>query len=89
MKKLFILLVGTLMSLQVFSQNIIAPTKSNSTNIDSITTYTYQIENTKYPIYKSKKGAYYIWKTSKKTNKKYKYYLPKDIQIKIGRIYEN
>lgn len=30
----------------------------------------------------------YVWKTSKKTNKKYRMYLPKEIQIKMGRKYE-
>ena len=35
-----------------------------------------------------KTGAFYIWKVSKKTNKKYKYYLPKDVQKQMGREYK-
>ena len=40
-----------------------------------------------YNVYVYRNGAYYIWKISKRTNKPYKYYLPKDIQIKMGRKY--
>ena len=33
-----------------------------------------------YPIYKTEKGKYFIWKTSQKTGKRYKYYL-KDLPL--------
>ena len=33
-----------------------------------------------YPIFITKKGACYIFRTSKKTGKEYKQYLPKNIQ---------
>lgn len=46
---------------------------------DKKTIYTYE----KDTIYISKKGSPYVWKTSKKTGKKYKKYLPKDILTKI------
>lgn len=40
-------------------------------------------EGNKYPIFITKKGACYVLRTSKKTGKEYKYYLPKDIQSQI------
>lgn len=55
---------------------------------DSITKDTYTIQNVKYSVFKSKNGAFYIWKISKRTGKKYKYYLPKYIQEQIGRVYK-
>ena len=36
-----------------------------------------------YPIFITKKGACYIFRTSKKTGKEYKQYLPKNIQETI------
>ena len=53
------------------------------------TNHTYEISNVKHDIFKSRNGSFYIWKTSKRTGKKYKYYLPKEIQIKLGRKYDN
>lgn len=48
------------------------------------TKYTWEDkEGNKYPIYITKKGACYILRTSKKTGKEYKYYLPKEIQAQI------
>lgn len=37
------------------------------------------------PIYITTKGTYYIFRTSKKTGKEYKYYLPKDVQETIKK----
>lgn len=65
------------------------PTKQSVVNTDSTTNDTYIISNIKYPVFKSKNGAFYIWKTSKKTGKKYKYYLPKEIQKQMGREYKD
>lgn len=48
------------------------------------TKYTWEDkEGNKYSIYITKKGACYILRTSKKTGKEYKYYLPKEIQAQI------
>lgn len=89
MKKLTLLLVMVLgVSLQADAQQFVAPTKHSASNVDSTTTYTYKMSSDIYKVYKSKTGAYYVWKTSKKTNKKYRMYLPKEIQIKMGRKYE-
>ena len=42
-------------------------------------------EGNKYPRFITKKGACYVLRTSKKTGKGYKYYLPKDIQETIKK----
>ena len=90
MKKLFALLLLVLsISVVAGADNFTAPTKEKSVFTDTTTTHTYEIKNVKYDIFKSKSGAYYIWKTSSKTNKKYKYYLPKEIQTKIKQKHNN
>lgn len=83
---ILILLVG--LAVSVNAKDYVAPTRQSVKYTDSTTTDTYTINKEKYNVYKSKSGAFYIWKTSKKTNKKYKYYLPKDIQIQMGRKYK-
>lgn len=87
--KLFaILIVALFVSLSVDAENFKAPNKQSVEYTDSTTNHTYEIKDIKYKVYKSKKGAYYIWKTSSKTNKPYKMYLPKEVQIKMGRKYK-
>ena len=83
---ILILLVG--LAVSVSAKDYVAPTRQSVEYTDSTTTDTYTINNKKYNVYKSKSGAFYIWKTSKKTGKKYKYYLPKDIQVQMGRVYK-
>lgn len=88
MRKIICILVVLVLSIvKVGAQEFCAPTIKQYT--DTTTTYTYKIDNTSYKVYKSRKGAYYIWKKSKKTNKPYKYYIPKEIQIKMGRKYDS
>lgn len=54
---------------------------TTSVNQNTKTKFTWEDkEGNKYPIYVTKKGACYILKTSKKTGKEYKYYLPKSTQ---------
>lgn len=89
MRKIFLtmlLLVG--LSITVGAKDYVPTKRQSVVNTDSTTTDTYTISSIKYPVFKSKSGAFYIWKTSKKTGKKYKYYLPKDIQIQMGRVYK-
>ena len=89
MRKVFLimlLLVG--LSITVGAKDYVPTKRQLVVNTDSTTTDTYTISSIKYPVFKSKSGAFYIWKTSKKTGKKYKYYLPKDIQIQMGRVYK-
>lgn len=69
-------------------ENFKAPSKTKVEFKDTATNHTYEIQDIKYPVFKSKSGAFYIWKTSKKTGKKYRMYLPKDIQEKMGRKYD-
>ena len=83
---ILILLIG--LAVSVSAKDYVAPTRKSVEYTDSTTTDTYTINNKKYNVYKSKSSAFYIWKTSKKTSKKYKYYLPKDIQIQMGRKYK-
>lgn len=58
--------------------------KTTSVNQSTQTKYTWEDkEGNKYPIFITKKGACYVLRTSKKTGKEYKYYLPKYIQSQI------
>ena len=62
--------------------------KTVSVNQDTKTKFTWEDkEGNKYPIYITKKGACYIIRTSKKTGKEYKQYLPKNVQEQIKEEY--
>ena len=81
------------MLLALFSININAEVKREGNTFkveqtskasDTQTKYTWEDkEGNKYPIFITKKGACYVLRTSKKTGKEYKYYLPKEIQAQI------
>lgn len=81
------------MLLALFSINIHAEVKREGNTFkveqtskasDTQTKYTWEDkEGNKYPIFITKKGACYVLRTSKKTGKEYKYYLPKEIQAQI------
>lgn len=83
------------MLLALFSINIHAEVKREGNTFkveqtskasDTQTKYTWEDkEGNQYPIFITKKGACYVLRTSKKTGKEYKYYLPKDIQGTIKR----
>lgn len=88
MKKIMTILTLMIISINLNAQEFVAPERT-ITKHDSTTTYTYKCPEQTYKVYKSRKGAFYIWKVSKKSNKQYKYYLPKDIQIVMGRKYED
>uniref|UniRef100_A0AAU8MJ25 Uncharacterized protein n=1 Tax=Geladintestivirus 6 TaxID=3233138 RepID=A0AAU8MJ25_9CAUD len=89
MKKTIIFLILSIMTICTYAQEFVAPVRKRGTQFtDTTTTYTYKCPEKTYNVYVSHGGAYYIWKISKKTNKSYKYYLPKEIQIKMGRKYE-
>lgn len=89
MKKVFLMLLILLGSLTAKSEIIQQGNnfvETTSEKVEVVTAYTYTDKNGKvYPIFMSKRGSFYIVKISKKTGKKYKYYLPKDIQEKIKR----
>jgi hypothetical protein len=60
--------------------------QSSRTSQGEQTKYTWEDkEGNKYPIFITKKGACYVLRTSKKTGKEYKYYLPKEIQEQIKK----
>lgn len=60
--------------------------KTASVNQDTKTNYTWEDKDGNiFPIFITKKGACYILRTSKKTGKEYKYYLPKEIQETIRK----
>lgn len=81
--------------LALFSININAEVKrvndtfkvENTTKeSDTKTKFTWEDkQGNKYPIYITKRGSCYIVRISKKTNKEYKQYLPKDIQTQIKK----
>ena len=51
---------------------------------DTKTKYTWEDKKgNKYPIFITKRGSCYILRTSKKTGKEYKQYLPKETQTQI------
>lgn len=83
---LFIMLTVSVMNLsaEVSREGNNFRVESTSTAKDTQTKYTWEDkEGNKYPIYITKKGACYILRISKKTNKEYKYYLPKEVQEQI------
>ena len=89
MKYIVMFVILFFMTICAYAQEFIAPARKSGTQfIDTTTTYTYKRPEKTYNVYVSRRGAYYIWKISKKTNKPYKYYLPKEVQIKMGRNYE-
>ena len=87
MKK-FILTALLALSMSAQAQVFHAPANKRAVFTDTTTTYKYVCtDNKQYNVYRSKNGAMYIWKLSKKSGKLYKMYLPKEIQIKMGRKY--
>lgn len=87
--KLFTLIAAALMAVSVQAQEFVAPIKTKTEFTDSITTFTYKMPEATYKVYKTKSGAFYIWKKSKKSGRSYRYYLPKEIQKQMGRKYDN
>lgn len=91
MKYLTALLIALLMSVASYADVVrdgdnFKVEKTTSANKDTKTKYTWEDKDgNKYPVYITKKGACYIIRTSKKTGKEYKYYLPKDIQETIRK----
>ena len=90
MKKFITMLIlSSCMAISAGAQEFVAPSRSSVAFTDTTTTYTYKMTDKTYKVFNSKSGAFYIWKISKKTNKLYKMYLPKEVQIKMGRQYKD
>lgn len=91
MKKYIFYLFIALFSITSYSQDVIKEGKTfkiqttqqvKDTQID----YTWEdTKGNKYPIFVSKKGAYYVKRISVKTKKEYKQYLPKEVQEAINK----
>lgn len=87
MKK-FIFIAMLALSMSAQAQVFHAPKSQREVFTDTTTTFKYVTsDNKEYKVFRSKGGAMYIWKLSKKSGKLYKMYLPKEIQIKMGRKY--
>lgn len=87
MKKIFAIIGVLVWCATISAQEFVAPAKGRVAFTDTTTTFTYKMPERTYKVFKTKNDAFYIWKTSKKTGKQYKYYLPKEIQIQMGRKY--
>lgn len=68
---------------QINGNNIVAVSQAKQKKEAQKTSYTYTIKGKTYEVYKGAKGSYYIIRTSTKTGKDYRYYLPKDIQTML------
>lgn len=93
MKKLFIM-AAMLLALSVnnsstYAQNVkregttFVVSSSRSKSEPTKTKFTWKVNGVEYPIYISSTGSCYIIKTSKKTGKEYKQYLPKEVCAEI------
>ena len=81
MKKLILMVVMLIgLTSTGASKDYEAPTKPVYT--DTITGDRYIINHVAYNVYRTKNGAFYIWKDNRKT------YLPKKVQVNMGRIYK-
>lgn len=82
MKKIFLLVVMLVgLTSTVAAKDYVAKTSTRKVYTDTITGDTYTSKGIKYDVFKSKSDARYIWKDGKKS------YLPKNIQIEMGRKY--
>lgn len=87
MKHIITLLVALIVSVASYADvvrngNVITVTKTTTTVNESQSTgiYYQDKQGNQHLIYKSKKGKFYVIKTSSKTGKEYKYYLPQRLQ---------
>lgn len=95
MKKLFIM-AAMLLALSVnnsstYAQNVkregttFVVSSSRKSAEPVKTKFTWKVGDVEYPIYISASGSCYIIKTSKKTGKEYKQYLPKEVCAEIAK----
>lgn len=87
MKKI-ILLAMMAISMACHAQMFEAPKKAQTVFTDTTTTFTYKTNKGEIcKVFVSKRGSYYYYTKNKKGELR-KYYVPKDIQIKMGRKYD-
>lgn len=85
MNKLFIIvamLVGLASTGACKDYEAPTTTKVKPVYTDTVTGDRYIINHVAYPVYRTRNGAFYIWKDNKKR------YLPKVVQKNMGRIYK-
>lgn len=91
MKRYIFCLFIAIFSIASYSQDVVKEGKTfkvqtTQTTSEQQTEYTWEDKKgIKYPIFISKKGACYVKRTSSKTGKEYKQYLPKEIQETIRK----
>lgn len=93
MKKLFImaamLLAFSVNNSSTYAQSVkregttFVVSSSRKSTEPTKTKFTWKVGDVEYPIYISSTGSCYIIKTSKKTGKEYKQYLPKEVCAEI------
>ena len=90
MKKLFTIL-ALFMCITASAQQFEAPAKKAKTAFtDTTTTFTYKTNKGEVcKVYKSSRGSYYYYSAKNKSNTLRKYYVPKEVQIKMGRKYDD
>lgn len=89
MKKIMTIIVFMAISIACNAQLFEAPKKAKTEWKDSTTTFTYKTNKGEVcKVFKTKKGAFYYYSAKNKTNTLRKYYVPKEIQIKMGRKYD-
>ena len=88
MKKIMTLIVFVAISIACNAQMFEAPKKTQTVFTDTTTTFTYKTNKGEVcKVFVSRRGSYYYYAKNKKGELR-KYYVPKDIQIKMGRKYE-
>lgn len=88
MKKI-VLLAMMAISMACHAQLFEAPAKKAKTAFtDTTTTFTYKTNKGEIvKVYISRRGSYYYYTKNKKGELR-KYYIPKEVQVKMGRKYE-
>jgi len=92
MKRFLVFIIGVLvasvsLSAQSFVRNdkVYSSVKAETKSKDVNTGFTWKdSKGETYEIYITSNNACYIWRISKKTGKKYKMYLPKDVSADIA-----
>ena len=88
MKKLVSIIAFIAASVVANAQMFEAPKRTQTVFTDTTTTFTYKTNKGEVcKVFVSRRGSYYYYSKNKK-GELHKYYVPKDIQIKMGRKYD-
>lgn len=93
--RLFVAIMISLLSFSIASSKAVLRDGNTFVSQKSSTKKTQEVQKTeffwedkegnKYSIYRTESGACYIIKTSKKTGKEYRQYLPKEVKEEINK----